>query len=66
MKFKNMPTMNLRLFDGGSAGGAGEGTGATAAGDGGAKGDTQGTVPGHARRGKSGEFSNVVFLPGLL
>lgn len=61
MKFKNMPTMNLRLFDGGSAGGAGAGTGATAAGDGGAKGDTQGAVPGHARRGKSGEFSNVVF-----
>ena len=60
MKFKNMPTMNLRLFDGGSAGAAGAGAGATATGNIG-EGETQGAVPGKARRGKSGEFSNVVF-----
>ena len=62
MKFKNMLTINLHLFDGGAAaGGAAGGAGATASGDGGAKGDTNGAVPGYTRRGKSGEFSNVLF-----
>ena len=62
MKFKNMLTINLHLFDGGAAaGGAAGGAGAAASGDGGAKGDTIGAVPGHTRRGKSGEYSNVRF-----
>lgn len=62
MKFKEMLTINLHLFDGGAAaGGAAGGAGATAAGDGGAKGDTKGAVPGSTRRGKSGEYANVRF-----
>lgn len=55
MKFKIIPAV-LRLFDG--EGGAA----APAAGDqGGTQGETNGAVPGSTRRGKSGEFSNVVF-----
>ena len=62
MKFKNLLTINLNLFDGGAAaGGAAGGAGAAASGDGSAKGDTNGAVPGNTRRGKSGEFSNVLF-----
>lgn len=62
MKFKEMLTINLHLFDGGaSAGGAAGGAGAAASGDGSAQGDTKGAVPGSTRRGKSGEFSNVLF-----
>lgn len=62
MKFKDMLTINLHLFDGGAAaGGAAGGAGAAASGDGGAKGDTKGAVPGNTRRGKSGEYSNVLF-----
>ncbi|MBQ3557857.1 MAG: hypothetical protein IJA11_08710 [Oscillospiraceae bacterium] len=62
MKFKDMLAINLHLFDGGAAaGGAAGGAGAAASGDGGAKGDTNSAVPGSTRRGKSGEFSNVLF-----
>ena len=62
MKFKNMLAINLHLFDGGAAaGGAAGGAGAAAPGDGGAKGDTNGAVPGSTRRGKSGEYANVRF-----
>ena len=62
MKFKKMLTINLSMFDGGAAdAGSVGGAGATAAGDGSAKGDTKGTVPGSTRRGKSGEYSNVLF-----
>lgn len=62
MKFNKLLTINLHLFDGGAAAGAaGAGAGAAAAGDGGAKGDTKGAVPGTTRRGKSGEYSNVLF-----
>lgn len=61
MKFKNLLTINLSMFDGGAAAGSAGGAGATATGDGGAKGDTQGAVPGSTRRGKSGEYSNVLF-----
>ena len=63
MKFKNLLTINLHLFDGGAAaaGSAGS-TGATANGNGSAQGDTNGAVPGSTRRGKkSGEYSNVLF-----
>ena len=59
MKFKNMLAMNLHLFEGGAA--AGAGAGAAAAGNGGETGDTNGAVPGHTRRGRLGEFDNVVF-----
>lgn len=62
MKFKNMLAINLRMFDGGAAaGGSAGGAGAAASGDGGAQGDTNGAVPGTTRRGKSGEYANVLF-----
>lgn len=56
--------ISLSLFDGGAAAGAGggDGAGATAPGQGdaSAKGGSQAT-PGNTRRGKSGEFQNVLF-----
>lgn len=62
MKFKNMLAINLRMFDGGTAaGGAAGGAGAAAPGDSGAQGETNGAVPGSTRRGKSGEYANVLF-----
>lgn len=47
MKFKWLP-LDLHMFDGES-------------GTGGAQGETNGAVPGTTRRGKTGEFSNVLF-----
>ena len=62
MKFKNLLTINLRKFEGGAAaGGAASGAGAAASGDGSTQGDTNGAVPGTTRRGKSGEYANVLF-----
>lgn len=52
-KLFKLMAMTLNLFDG--EGGAG------AAGEAGTQGETTGTVPGTTRRGKSGEFQNVVF-----
>lgn len=50
MKFKEMHPLDLRMFDGDG--------GAAAVG---AQGETNGAVPGTTRRGKTGEFSNVLF-----
>lgn len=62
MKFNKLLQINLHLFDGSAAaGGADGGAGAEAAGDGSTKGETKGAVPGSTRRGKSGEFQNVLF-----
>ena len=52
MKFKNLLTINLHLFDGEGGGDGGTST---------AQGETNGAVPGSTRRGKTGEFANVVF-----
>lgn len=62
MNFKHLLTIHLDLFDGGAAaGGTGTGAAAPAAQDGGgAQGGSQ-AAPGNTRRGKSGEFQNVVF-----
>ena len=63
MKHNNLLDIRLDLFDGGAAaGGAGAGAAASGgqAGDGN-QGDAKGAVPGNTRRGKSGEYSNVVF-----
>lgn len=59
MKKKNLwlEAIDLTLFDGA---GAGDGSGGTAA-TGGSMGETTGTVPGPTRRGKSGEYDNVLF-----
>ena len=54
MKLNNIMPLCLCLFDG-------EGAGATASATGGAQGDTKGAVPGRTHRGKSGEFTNVLF-----
>lgn len=56
MKKYKLLDITLNLFEGGSAAG-GDGAGA---GDGSAQGGTQ-TAPGSTRRGKSGEFANVIF-----
>lgn len=56
MKKYKLLAIKLDLFEGGAAAG-GDGAGA---GDGGAQGETQ-AVPGSTRRGKSGEFANVIF-----
>lgn len=65
MKNKILLGIRLDLFDGGaSAGGAaGAGTGAAAPAQGGTstQGGTQSAVPGNTRRGKSGEYDNVLF-----
>lgn len=57
---KHLLKINLHLFEGGAAaaGGDGAGAGAAASADG-----TQGAnnLPGNTRRGKSGEYDNVVF-----
>ena len=62
MKSENLLNIRLDLFDGGAAAG-GDGAGAAApasqSGDG-AKGGSQ-AAPGSTRRGKSGEFQNVLF-----
>lgn len=63
MSKKHLLDIRLDLFDGGAAAGTGN-AGAAAPGEGGAsgaQGDTQGTVPASTRRGKSGEFQNVIF-----
>lgn len=57
MIYKLLPAIRLDLFDGGASAGA-----AAGAGDGaGAQGETQQNSPASTRRGKSGEFQNVVF-----
>ena len=61
MKFEHLFSMNLRLFDGGAAAGASEGAGTTASGTEGSQGVNQATTPGNTRRGKSGDYSNVLF-----
>lgn len=64
MSKKHLLDIRLDLFDGGAAAGGAAGAGAAASGEGGAsgaKGDTQGAVPASTRRGKSGEFQNVIF-----
>ncbi len=63
MKHKHLLNIRLDLFDGGTAAG-GEAAGAAAPASqngGGTKGDTKGAVPGSTRRGRSGEFQNVLF-----
>ena len=62
MKFKYLLNIRLDLFDGGAAaGGDGAGAAAPASQNGdGAKGGSQ-AAPGSTRRGKSGEFQNVLF-----
>ena len=61
MNFKHLLDIRLNLFDGGGAAG-GAGTGAAASGDGapGTQGETQAS-PASTRRGKSGEYQNVIF-----
>lgn len=62
MKSENLLNIRLDLFDGGAAaGGDGAGAAAPASQNGdGAKGGSQAS-PGSTRRGKSGEFQNVLF-----
>lgn len=62
MKSENLLNIRLDLFDGGAAaGGDGAGAAAPASQNGdGAKGGSQ-AAPGSTRRGKSGEFQNVLF-----
>lgn len=62
MKSENLLNIRLDLFDGGAAaGGDGAGAAAPASQNGdGAKGGSQ-AAPGSTRRGKSGEFQNVIF-----
>lgn len=61
MNFKHLLDIRLNLFDGGGAAG-GAGAGAAASGDGapGTQGETQAS-PASTRRGKSGEYQNVIF-----
>jgi len=56
---KHLLKINLHLFEGGAAGGDGAGAGAAAP-AGSTQGDTNNN-PGSTRRGKSGEYANVVF-----
>ena len=63
MSFKHLLDIRLDLFDGGAAAG-GAGAGAAASGDGGTsgtQGETQASSPATTRRGKSGEYQNVLF-----
>ena len=60
MLFQKM-LADLHLFDGGTAAAGGASGAAVAAGNAGAQGDTNGTVPGVTRRGRSGEYANVKF-----
>lgn len=60
MNFKRLLDIRLDLFDGGASAG-GEGAGAAApVGETGAQGETQAS-PAPTRRGRSGEYSNVLF-----
>ena len=61
MNIKHLLDIRLDLFDGGAAAG-GAGAGAAASGDGapGTQGETQAS-PASTRRGKSGEYQNVIF-----
>ena len=61
MNFKHLLDIRLNLFDGGGAAG-GAGAGAAASGDGapGTQGETKAS-PASTRRGKSGEYQNVIF-----
>ena len=60
MNFKHLLDITLSLFDGGAAAG-GDGAGAAApAGQSGTQGGSQ-AAPGSTRRGKSGEFQNVMY-----
>ena len=62
MDLKNTLTVILSLFDGGAAAaGAAAGASGGAEGVGGTQGDTQGASPSPTRKGKSGEYVNVVF-----
>lgn len=62
MDLKNTLTVILSLFDGGAAAaGAAAGASGGAEGAGGTQGDTQGASPSPTRKGKSGEYANVVF-----
>ena len=56
---KHLLKINLHLFEGGAAGGDGAGAGAAAPANG-TQGETN-SFPGTTRRGKSGEYANVVF-----
>lgn len=63
MSKKHLLGIRLDLFDGGAAAGGAAGAGAAAPGDSGAsgaQGDTK-AAPAPTRRGKSGEFQNVIF-----
>lgn len=59
MKFMRLLDIRLDLFDGGAAGGEGAGA-AAPAGQTGAQGETQAS-PAPTRRGRSGEYQNVLF-----
>lgn len=62
MNLKHTLTVILSLFDGGAAAaGAAAGASGGAEGAGGTQGDTQGASPSSTRKGKSGEYANVVF-----
>lgn len=62
MDLKNTLTVILSLFDGGAAAaGAAAGASGGAEGAGGTQGDTQGASPSPTRKGKPGEYANVVF-----
>lgn len=62
MKIMLLPEIRLDLFDGGAAAGGTAGASASGgqAGDTGAQGETK-AVPASTRRGKSGEYQNVIF-----
>lgn len=62
MNLKHTLTVILSLFDGGAAAaGAAAGASGGAEGAGGTQGDTQGVSPSPTRKGKPGEYANVVF-----
>ncbi len=61
MKLFKLFNVTLNLFDGAAAAGGDGGAGAGTAANGGAQGETTGQVPANTRRGKTGEFDNVVF-----
>lgn len=62
MNLKHTLTVILSLFDGGAAAaGAAAGASGGAEGAGGTQGDTQGASPSPTRKGKPGEYANVVF-----
>lgn len=62
MDLKHTLTVILSLFDGGAAAaGAAAGASGGAEGAGGTQGDTNGASPSLTRKGRSGEYANVVF-----